>query len=142
MQTNTPQHIWRYGGIDVMYHPDLDGDGTNQAASFVRFIRNYFGQQQHFASVFEWCAGPAFIGFALLAEGICDRLCLADVNPTAVDYVRRTVSANGLADCVCSYVSNNLASVSPSERFDLGCRQSSELLRPQSGASGLPLAQE
>jgi predicted RNA methylase len=117
--THATTYIWRYGDIDVIFHPDLDGDGTNQAPSFVSFIRGYFGAEQRFGTVFEWCCGPAFIGFALLAEGLCESLCLADINPLAIDYVNRTVRANGLQDRVRSYVSNNLASISPLERFDL-----------------------
>jgi Methyltransferase small domain len=117
--THATTYIWRYGDIDVMFHPDLDGDGTNQAPSFVAFIHSYFGPRRRFGTVFEWCCGPAFIGFALLAEGLCESLCLADVNPSAIDYVARTVRANGLEDRVRSYVSNNLASVPTHERFDL-----------------------
>ena len=69
--------------------------------------------------VFEWCAGPGFIGFALLGYGFCDTLCLADINPEAVKACRRTVSQNGLAERVSVYHSNNLDGIPASEQWDL-----------------------
>ena len=38
----------------------------------------------HSRRLFEWCAGPGFIGFALLADGLTGTLVLADVNPLAM----------------------------------------------------------
>jgi tRNA1(Val) A37 N6-methylase TrmN6 len=64
--------------------------------------------------VFEWCAGPGFIGFALLGYGFCDTLCLADVKAC-----RLTVTQNGLAERVTVYHSDNLDGIPPSERWDL-----------------------
>jgi methylase of polypeptide subunit release factors len=71
------------------------------------------------ARVFEWCAGPGFIGFALLGYGFCDTLCLADVNPEAVEACRRTVAQNRLAERVAVYHSDNLDDIPASERWDL-----------------------
>jgi hypothetical protein len=115
---DTPEYIWRYGGIDVTYSPDLDRGGSYLAPSFVAFIKDFFGGHR-FGTVFEWCAGPGFIGFALLADGLCDSLCLADINPVAIDCVRKTTRVKSLQDRVRSYVSDNLLAVPPRERFDL-----------------------
>jgi isocitrate dehydrogenase len=69
--------------------------------------------------VFEWCAGPGFIGFSLLAHDLCETLCLADVNPEAVAACRRTLEANRLSDRVSVYQSDNLKDIPASERWDL-----------------------
>jgi tRNA1(Val) A37 N6-methylase TrmN6 len=69
--------------------------------------------------LFEWCAGPGFIGFALLGYGFCDTLCLADVNPEAVEACRRTVAQNRLAKRVTVYHSDNLDGIPASEQRDL-----------------------
>jgi SAM-dependent methyltransferase len=71
------------------------------------------------ARVFEWCAGPGFIGFALLGYGFCDTLCLADVNPEAVEACRRTIAQNRLAERVAVYHSDNLEGIPASEQWDL-----------------------
>jgi hypothetical protein len=115
----TVQHILRYGDIDVEYNPELDGGGLTWAPKFVEFIRGHFGNNTRFDRAFEWCAGPGFIGFALLAEGLCDSLCVADVNPAAVECVDRTILRNGLGDRVRCYLSDNFRSIPNTERFDL-----------------------
>ncbi len=69
--------------------------------------------------VFEWCAGPGFIGFAMLGYGFCDTLCLADINPEAVEACQLTVTQNGLAERVTIYRSDNLDGIPPDERWDL-----------------------
>lgn len=111
--------VWDYKGLKVFYYLDLDGDGTNQAPSFVTFIKSYFPKNKVYEKVFEWCAGPGFIGFALLKEGICKKLCLADINPLAIECVKRTIIENNLQDYVSYYVSNNFESIPQYEKFDL-----------------------
>ena len=115
---NMKHSIWTYKSLKVAYYPELDGDGTNQAASFVKFIKERFPGKK-FHRVFEWCSGPGFIGFALLKEGIAEKLCLADVNPLAIECIKKTVSENGLSECVTYYISDNLKGIPKSEKFDL-----------------------
>jgi hypothetical protein len=111
--------IWNYRGLEVYFLPDLDGDGTNQAASFVRFIKSHFPKGKRFPRILEWCAGPGFIGFSLLKEGLCDSLCLADINAKAIDCIKKTVESNGLGDAVTYHLSDNLDNIPLAERFDL-----------------------
>lgn len=113
------EHIWRYGGIDVIYEPAVDGGGMNMTPPLIDFIQKRFGADRRFGTMFEWCAGPSFIGFGLLAEGMCDSLCIADINPNAIECVKKTIEANQLQDRVRAYVSNNLESVPQHEHFDL-----------------------
>ncbi len=110
---------WRYKDIDVSYSSELDGDGTSLASRFVDYLRESHADEIPFDCAFEWCAGPGFIGFALLAEGLCQQLVLADINPVAVDAARATVVANGLQDRVRVYASDNLRQIPEEERFDL-----------------------
>jgi 16S rRNA G1207 methylase RsmC len=64
-------------------------------------------------------AGPGFIGFSLLAHGFTETLCLADINPQAVEACHRTVRDNQLADRVSVYLSDNLTDIAASEEWDL-----------------------
>jgi methylase of polypeptide subunit release factors len=69
--------------------------------------------------VFEWCSGPAFIGFSILAHELCETLCLADINEQAVEACRRTIRANGLEERVSLYHSDNLQNIPSDECWDL-----------------------
>jgi tRNA1(Val) A37 N6-methylase TrmN6 len=112
-----PYRAATYAGVTVSYKPHLDGGGSTFGQEFIPVLRARGMPKQKRA--YEWCAGPGFIGFSLLAHGLCETLCLADVNPEAVAACRRTVAANRLAECVAVYHSDNLKQMPASERWDL-----------------------
>jgi len=105
-----------FNGIRVYYTEVLDGGGAGFGQDYIDFIRVHFPGQER---IFEWCSGPGFIGFSLLAHGLCHTLCLADVNPLAVAACRKTIRWNGLEDRVTVYLSDNLREIPESERWDL-----------------------
>jgi predicted RNA methylase len=111
---------WRYvtyGSVRVHYKRHLDGGGSAFGQDYIPFLHDRGMPKQ--ARVFEWCAGPGFIGFSLLGFGLCDSLCVADVNSEAIRACRRTVAGSGLADRVAVYQSDNLENIPASERWDL-----------------------
>jgi len=111
---------WRrvtYGNIRVNYRDHLDGGGRTFGIEYLPLFHDLDMPRQQ--RVFEWCAGPGFIGFALLGHGFCDTLCLADINPEAVEACRRTVAQNQLAERVTVYHSDNLDGIPLSEQWDL-----------------------
>jgi methylase of polypeptide subunit release factors len=95
----------------------LDGGGSTFGQDFIPLLRRR--KMPKVARAFECCAGPGFIGFSLLAHGLCETLCLADVNPEAVAACRRTVARNALDDKVAVYLSDNLNDIPPTEQWDL-----------------------
>jgi SAM-dependent methyltransferase len=110
------RHV-RYGDINVHYKDHLDGGGRTSGLEYLPLFRDLNLPRQR--RVFEWCAGPGFIGFALLGYGFCDTLCVADINPEAIEACRRTVAANALGEKVTIYLSDNLDHIAPSEQWDL-----------------------
>jgi tRNA1(Val) A37 N6-methylase TrmN6 len=111
---------WRQltlAGIRVQYKKHLDGGGSTFGQDYVPLLRAWGVPEQ--ARAFEWCAGPGFIGFSLLGDGLCETLCLADVNIEAVAACRRTIRDNALTGRVTVYHSDNLKSIPPVERFNL-----------------------
>jgi hypothetical protein len=84
--------------------------------TYVPIVRELFGKV---GRAYEFCAGPGFIGFSLLAAGLCDSLCLSDINPEAVELAIETVRRNKLQDRVSVYLSDALDAVPPHERWDL-----------------------
>ncbi len=112
-----PWRTVRYGDIRVHYKKHLDGGGSWFGQNYIPILKTLGMPRQQ--RVFEWCSGPAFIGFSLLAHGMCETLCLADINDQAVEACRRTVRANGLSDRVSVYESDNLKNIPASEQWDL-----------------------
>jgi len=116
-----PWRTMSYQGLRVHYKKHLDGGGSGRAGSFgqdyIPFLRSLGMPKQ--PRVFEWCAGPGFIGFSMLAHGLCETLCLADINDEAVEACRRTIKDNGLESRVAVYHSDNLADIPGEERWDL-----------------------
>ena len=90
---------------------------ARSARRLIPFLRDRCMPRQ--ARVFEWCAGPAFIGFSMLGHGLCETLCLADINPMAVTACRRTIASNGLGGSVTVYHSDDLSAIPVEEQWDL-----------------------
>ena len=96
-------------GVRVSYKLHLDGGGSTFGQDFVPLLRRR--GMPKVARAFEWCAGPGFIGFSLLAQGLCDTLCLADVNPEAIAACQRSIARNRLEAKVAVYLSDNLEGI-------------------------------
>jgi 16S rRNA G966 N2-methylase RsmD len=107
----------RYGNIQVYFTKNLDGGGNSFVEEFFPVLQAWGMPKQN--RVFEWCAGPGFIGFAMLGLGLCESLCLADINAAAVKAAQRTVRENKLADRVTIYRSDSLRDIPGSEQWDL-----------------------
>lgn len=106
----------RYKGITVSYLPRLDGGGIGFGQEYIRVVREKIGKVDH---VFEYCAGPGFIGFSLMAHNLCERLTLTDINPDAVMACKETIKNNGLQSKVSVYLSDCLDGIPESKKWDL-----------------------
>ncbi len=113
--------------ITVYYTDDLNGAGTHIAIPYVQFLNKYVLNHKKLypypyhplGRLFEWCAGPSFIGFALLASGLINHLVVADINPHAIACVKKTIKHNPwIKEHVTTYISNNLNSIPRTEKFD------------------------
>jgi len=117
LEPRLPYRQATFAGIRVHYKKHLDGGGRTFGQGFIPFLQSRGMPMQKRA--FEWCAGPGFIGFSLLGHGLCQTLCLADINPDAIEACNRTIADNSLAQRVAVYRSDNLKSIPPTERWDL-----------------------
>lgn len=108
--------IVQYKNIAVSFLPDLDGGGRGFGQEYIRVVKERIGKVGH---VFEYCAGPGFIGFSLLAHGLCDRLTLADINPDACGVCEETIRNNNLQRKVSVFHSNCLDNIPENEKWDL-----------------------
>ena len=106
-----------YNGLVVFDRFDLYGEGIFYETEFYRALL-LLGVTpcEH---VFEFCAGPGYIGYSLLAYGFCQKLTLADVNPVAVEAARRTARYNGIEKLVNIYLSDGLKQIPENDKWDL-----------------------
>ncbi len=116
-QTSDKVKIRQSMGIKISYTDELAGGGHEFGDDYlVDFVKKNIGKT---GKAYEWCAGPAFIGYSLLSNGLCGSLCLSDINPKAVEISRKTASENGLMDKVTIYLSNCFNNIPDTEKWDL-----------------------
>lgn len=101
----------------VSYNSNEDGGGTWFGQEYVPIIQQRY--QRRFGRCLEWCSGPGFIGFALLAHDICDSICLVDSHVPVSASIRETTRRNGVEQKTTFYCCNEIAELPPDERFDL-----------------------
>ena len=66
--------VFQIGDISVWYNLDMNGGGTGFGQNFSLVLKKIF-PERNFENCLEWCAGPGFIGFRLLHDGICNKIC-------------------------------------------------------------------
>lgn len=105
-------------GINLCYSDTNNGGGLFFASDFVNTAKKLWGNRA-FNHVFEWCSGPGFLGYALLANNMCNRLTLSDINDSALDEAKHTADTNNLSDRVDVYHSDVWDSVPSEHCYDL-----------------------
>jgi methylase of polypeptide subunit release factors len=75
--------------IDIFYNDEQNGGGSGWAPDVVLLIQQLYPDKK-FCNVLEWCSGPGFIGFSLLANSLCSNLYLNDIYQLALNYCTKT----------------------------------------------------
>ncbi len=106
-----------YAGIAVFDRPEQHMGGLAFGRDFPRVLNELgIGRRERLC---EFCSGPGYIGYSLLAAGWCESLTLCDLDPGAVAVARRTAQYNGLGDRVAVFESDVLDAIPVSERWDV-----------------------
>jgi hypothetical protein len=106
-----------YAGVAVFDRPDQHMGGLAFGRDFPRVLNELgIGRCERLC---EFCSGPGYIGYSLLASGWCETLALADVDRAAVATAGRTARHNGLQDRVSVYASDVLEAIPDGERWDV-----------------------
>lgn len=104
-------------GVDVYYTDRSDGGGLSIYKDLVVVMQKLYGNKK-WNHCFEWCAGPGFMGFSVLANNWCDKLSLGEIyTPSMIDS-KITIARNNLKN-VDTYLSDNFKSISENIKFDL-----------------------
>lgn len=104
-------------GFAVQHDSWMDGGGSWFGQEYIDIIKQRYPGRV-FERCYEWCAGPAFIGFGILDHGLCRSLCVSDIYAEAIKRVEETVKLHGL-DNVSAYATGNVKELPEHEKFDL-----------------------
>lgn len=116
-QTSDAVKTRERGNVKISYTDELAGGGQEFGDDYlINFVNKNIGPVER---AYEWCAGPAFIGYSLLASRLCGSLCLSDINPKAVKISHKTALENNLLDGVSIYESDCLDNIPETEKWDL-----------------------
>lgn|GEM_PF-1662767 len=106
-----------YNGLLVFDREDLNGGGLWHAQNYSRALLDLgIGPCER---IFDFCSGPGYIGYFLLASGYCKTLAMTDISQAATDVARYTASYNRIEDIVSIYTSDALEQIPESEKWDL-----------------------
>jgi len=112
-------YIWKINDIDVYYTNETNGGGEAFAQDYCNIVDGLYGDRV-FENALEWCSGPGFIGYAMLATGLCNRITFNDLHQPALDMVELTKLKNPTyADKISIYQGSTLECIPESEKFDL-----------------------
>lgn len=109
-----------YGNIKIFFSNEINGGGITFNDEFLNAIKFIFKDRSitQVNHIYEFCAGPGFLGFSCLSKGLCNRLTLSDINQKAIDACNQTVKYNNLEDKVNVILSDGLNDI-PHQQFDL-----------------------
>ncbi len=106
-----------YQHIKIYHKRDLHGEGMTVGMDYTRVLNHL--NIQPVENLFEFCAGPSYIGYNLLANEFCRHLTIADINPQAIDCANYTRKINKLDNKVDIYLSDVFDKIPQTNKFDL-----------------------
>ena len=85
------EYIWRIDNFDVFYTNKTNGGGDYFAIEYIDITKEWYTSVDH---VLEWCSGPGFIGFGMLASGLAKNVTLSDMYLPAIELAQHTKENN------------------------------------------------
>jgi methylase of polypeptide subunit release factors len=101
----------------VLHDSWMDGGGTWFGQEYADIIRQRYSNRI-FKRCYEWCSGPAFIGFNILDHGFCESLCVSDIYADAIELVKESATVNQLKN-IGAYATGTVSGLPEHEMFDL-----------------------
>ena len=87
-------YIWRINDLDVYYTNDTNGGGDYFLPEYASIVKEWYGQVDN---MLEWCSGPGFIGYGMLATGLCKNISFSEIFKPAISMLNKTAIENNLS---------------------------------------------
>lgn len=110
------EYIWRINGFDVFYTNETNGGGDYFAIEYIDLVKEWYVKVD---SILEWCAGPGFIGYGMLANDLCDKISFNDTFKPAIDQLEKTKLNSNCSDKIDIYLSKSLEGIPNNKKFNL-----------------------
>ena len=108
------EYVFRVEGSDIFYTPETNGGGDYFFLEYYDLVSKYYGKVDH---LMEWCSGPGFIGYGMMACNLCDKLTLLDKFKPSIDIAKKTAE-NSFSNTEV-YHSDNCSVLPEDEKIDL-----------------------
>ena len=83
--------VWQTKDIMVFFNESLEGGGLFFGNEYLHVLDKVYPSRQ-FENCLEWCSGPGFIGFMLLANRVCRNLTLGEIYKPCIKALETTIS--------------------------------------------------
>lgn len=107
----------KYFDTTIYWTDELDGCGNTMVDDFLD-ATNYITDNKQFEKTLEWCSGPGYWGFGLLASLQTQKLILSDVEIKNSYCINKTIRDNKFDDRAKFIFSHNFQQI-PEQKFDL-----------------------
>lgn len=107
--------VFKANGIDIYFRPNQNGGGMHFGQDYVSVVSQRYGRVK---KIYEFCSGPAFIGFSLLGAGLCEQLILSDIFAPVKESINKTIRENELSSATKFYEMKGVSSL-PEHDIDL-----------------------
>lgn len=106
--------------FDVFYTSDIYGYGNFHCQVYPLLLAKIYPERQ-FNNCLEWCAGPGFIGFRLIADNVINSLAFMDCYKPALDACNNTWSSrpDRLKNCNMETILGSTVDCLENRVFDL-----------------------
>ena len=129
-------YIWRVNDLDVYYTNETNGGGDYFAIEYIDVVREWYGTVDH---TLEWCSGPGFIGYGMLASNLCNNVSFVEMHNPAILMLERTKQYSKYVDNINIYEGNTLECVPNNQQFNLVVGNPPHWKDVESAASSLGL---
>lgn len=101
--------------LQIAYQKNQNGGGMHFGQDYISVITERYSKK--FKKCYEFCSGPAYIGFSLLRMDLIDSLVLSDLYEPASNSVMKTIELNKLNN-VKFYLQSGVSDL-PENEIDL-----------------------
>lgn len=109
--------IFNVGNYSIFYESNQNGGGMHFGQDYINVIKDRYSGRI-FKLAYEFCCGPAYIGFSLLEAGVVEELVLSDIHPAAFSSIEKTREFNNVSNKAEFFLQAGVADL-PIQNIDL-----------------------